>query len=231
MCCVGSKRQKVIWVLRFTLLGANISAPNGTFEDDCPIPKVGYVSFPGILWLFWAPRNPISCKVFVLPCRISRYQWGHCPRTKSHQLCFVRRSQNSTRSERQIRLVPVVLIWWLQRSIACQRKCQALVWVSLLAIQRREIYVQDCVFFFEGQFLVNIDQINALTTSPPWGWTDNLILATDSYKYRSFACDFRHARQMCQSTKIFRRIDDSSSFTGKKPKFPSKSRSCMYMIV
>ena len=37
------------WVLQkngkyHTLLGTNISPPKGTFEDDFPIPMVGYVS-------------------------------------------------------------------------------------------------------------------------------------------------------------------------------------------
>ena len=59
MCCVGSKQQKMIGVLRFTLLGANISAPNGTFEDNCPIPKVGYVSSP-VFYDFFEPPPPNS---------------------------------------------------------------------------------------------------------------------------------------------------------------------------
>ena len=35
-----------IYICIHTLLGTDISSPRGTFEDDFPFPKVGYVSSP-----------------------------------------------------------------------------------------------------------------------------------------------------------------------------------------
>ena len=190
MCRVVSKRQKMIGVLRFTLLGANLSAPTGTFEDDCPIPKVGCVSSPECMTFLSPPK---SCKVFVLPCGISRYQWGHCPQQKA--INFVRRSRNSRNQEREANKAGAAdMVTSEKHSLPAQMPSSC---VGLLDCNpKREIYFP--VFFLKKwRFLVfhrssqSVVDFSNLSRRPfpmtPWGWTDNLILATDSYKYRSLA--------------------------------------------
>ena len=172
-------------------------------------------------WRFWAPpppRNRISCKVFVLPCRISGYQWGHCPRTQSRQLCFVRRSRNGRNQEREANKAGASgadMVTSEKHSLPAQMPSSC---VGLLACNPKEGNIcPDCVFFFLMTVSGNIDQINALTTSPPWGWTDNLILATDSYKYRSFACDFRHAGRCVNPPRFFGGLTIRQASLAKKP--------------